>query len=326
MVFVLGLTLPGIILPLLGRLGVIDIPNERSSHSQPAIRGVGLATALALAAGSAMLFLVDTSTIQLATVLSCLATALVASVIGLIEDVRGIAARDRALLQAGIGLAGAAAIVTVVPGGLFWVPLGMVAIAAYINVANFMDGVDGISGIHGVVVGLIYAVIGVVADASWLVLGGSLLAVAFLGFVPWNVLRGRMFLGDVGSYLLGAMVAALAFAAFVGGISAVALTGPVAIYLTDTGTTLLRRIRRGEPWFEAHRTHAYQRMTDRGLSHVQVALVVGGLSLLTGVIGLMAIEGSAPLTALSIGLIAAVAAGYVWWAPPRRSGDGSGRR
>ena len=66
-----------------------------------------------------------------------------------------------------------------------------VAIAVYINAANFMDGVDGMSGLHGFVVGLTYATIGAMVGAPWLVAGGAMLAAAFLGFLPWNVLHGR---------------------------------------------------------------------------------------------------------------------------------------
>ena len=73
--------------------------------------------------------------------------------IGLVEDVRGIPTRRRAFLQAGVGLTGATAIVAVSGAPSIWILLGAVAIAVYINAANFMDGIDGMSGMHGVVVG-----------------------------------------------------------------------------------------------------------------------------------------------------------------------------
>lgn len=315
-VLVISLGLPAIVRPLLGSLGVVDIPNDRSSHTQPAIRGVGVAPMIALAAGGLLLLTVVGWSEQWPTLLACLATAVVAATIGLIEDVRGIPTGRRALLQAGVGVVGAVAIVAVSNDLYVLIPLGAVAIAVYINAANFMDGVDGMSGLHGVVVGTMYATIGLLVGAEWLVAGGAMLAAAFLGFLPWNVLRGRMFLGDVGSYLLGALVAALAFAALVDGVSPVALTAPVTLYLADTGVTILRRIRRGEPWLEAHRSHTYQRLTDRGLSHLQVASIVAIGSLAAGLAGLMSVEGSAPMTALSVALIALIAIAYVRSATP----------
>jgi UDP-N-acetylmuramyl pentapeptide phosphotransferase/UDP-N-acetylglucosamine-1-phosphate transferase len=311
LVLLASLALPAVIRPLLDRLGVVDVPNERSSHSQVAIRGVGLAPTLALGAGGLLLLAMVGSSAAWPILLACLATAIVAAGIGLAEDVRGIPTRNRALLQVGVGLVGAVAVIAVTDERFVWVPLGALAIAVYINAANFMDGIDGISGLHGMVVGTVYAVIGMMVGADWLVAGGAMLAAAFLGFLPWNVLRGLMFLGDVGSYLLGAMVAALAFAAFVDGVAPIALIAPVTLYLVDTGTTIFRRVRRGEPWFEAHRTHIYQRLTDRGLTHLQVASIVSIGSLVAGLAGLLAIDGTVPMTALSVALIALVAGLYV---------------
>lgn len=311
LVLIVSLALPAIIRPILVRIGVTDIPNDRSSHTQPAIRGVGLAPMIALAAGGLLIAYTFGSTGSWASLLSCVAVATLAATVGLVEDIRGIPTRRRAGLQAGVGLAGATAIVVVADQPLAWIPLGALAIAVYINAANFMDGIDGISGLHGVVVGTVYAVIGLMVGADWLVAGGAMLAAAFLGFLPWNVLRGRMFLGDVGSYLLGAMVAALAFAAFVNGANPIALTAPVTLYLVDTGVTIMRRVRDGEPWLEAHRSHMYQRLTDRGLSHIQVATIVAVGSFAAGLAGLLSVDGSIPMSAISVVLIGLIAGTYV---------------
>jgi UDP-GlcNAc:undecaprenyl-phosphate GlcNAc-1-phosphate transferase len=77
----------------------------------------------------------------------------------------------------------------------------------------------------------------------------------------------------------------------------------VAIYLADTLATLLRRISAGERWYAPHRTHAYQRLTDVGFSHLQSALLVTGCSLLTGFCGYLAAESGL------VGKAAAIVAG-----------------
>ena len=305
-VFVVSLGLPVVIRPLLDRLDIVDIPNDRSSHTLPALRGVGVAPTVAVAAGAVLLLWSG----LWPTLVACMSTAIAAAIIGLAEDIRGIPTRTRAVLQIGVGIGGATAIVVSTGDGYPWIPLGALAIAIYINAANFMDGIDGISGLHGVVVGLVYASIGAIVGYSWLIVGGAVLAVAFAGFLPWNVLRGRMFLGDSGSYLLGAFVGGLAFAAFTEGVNPIALTAPVSLYLVDTGTTIYRRVRQGEPWLEAHRSHIYQRLTDRGFNHLQVATFVAGGSLVSGLSGLLSLSGSAPLTALSVALIAVVVTVY----------------
>jgi len=307
--------LPIVLHPLLRQLGVIDVPNDRSSHTDLAIRGVGIAPMAGLAFGGLLLAGPAASGGGWAVLLACIATALMAAGIGLIEDVRGIRTPIRVVLQLGVGLVGATAILAVTGVAFVWIPLGALAIATYINASNFMDGIDAISGMHGTVVGGVYATIGVMIGNEWLVMGGAVLAVAFLGFLPWNVLRGHMFLGDVGSYLLGAMIAALAFAAFLIGVNPIALVAPVSLYLTDTGITIFRRMRRGEPWLEAHRSHIYQRLTDRGLSHLQVASIVAGGSLAAGAAGLLSVNGSPAMMAVSIASIAFILLAYVRSAP-----------
>jgi UDP-N-acetylmuramyl pentapeptide phosphotransferase/UDP-N-acetylglucosamine-1-phosphate transferase len=122
------------------------------------------------------------------------------------------------------------------------------------------------------------------------VLAGLVVAVSFAAFLPWNLGRGNVFLGDVGSYLLGASLAVLGVAGFLTGIPAESLLGPVTIYLADTGATLLRRISAGEQWHAAHRSHAYQRLTDAGFSHLQSAAFATGCSVLTGACGFAAAE------------------------------------
>ncbi|EPR77540.1 Undecaprenyl-phosphate N-acetylglucosaminyl 1-phosphate transferase [Leifsonia rubra CMS 76R] len=271
----LSLSLPFALKPLLARWGVVDMPNDRSSHSLPAIRGVGMAPLLAFAVGSLVL-LGSADTDEGAHLVSIvLVAAVLASVIGLIEDVCGLPVLGRAAAQLLLGVS-VGGIVTVESGGTWWlVPIYALSFAGYINVANFMDGVDGISGTHGAVVGASFALSGALTGQLWLVGVGALIAAAFIGFLPWNLLRKGTFLGDVGSYLLGASIAAAAIAGFASGIPLMAVVGPLAVYLGDSMSTVFRRVRNGARWYEAHRSHLYQRLTDAGFSHIQSALFVG---------------------------------------------------
>jgi UDP-N-acetylmuramyl pentapeptide phosphotransferase/UDP-N-acetylglucosamine-1-phosphate transferase len=271
---------------------------------------MGIAPMVALATGGFLFFALLGSRGPWPALLACIAMATAASLIGLAEDIWGIPTRTRLVLQLGIGCGGAAAIALAIGDGYVWIPLGALAMAAYINATNFMDGIDGISGMHAVVVGTTYTSIGVLVGNELLTVGGALLALAFLGFLPWNVLRGRMFLGDVGSYLLGSFVAGLGFAALIHGVNPIALAAPVALYLFDTGTTIYRRIRRGEPWLEAHRSHIYQRLTDQGHTHLQVAALVASGSLVAGAAGMLSLIQSTPLSVLSMTLIAVIVGAY----------------
>ncbi|MDQ0613798.1 nucleoside-diphosphate-sugar epimerase [Microbacterium sp. W4I4] len=154
-----------------------------------------------------------------------------------------------------------------------------------------MDGINGISGLHGMVVGGAFATIGVMLDFSWLIAVGLLIAVVFAVFLPWNLLPPGMFLGDVGSYLLGSFVAAATIAAVFVGAPLLTVFAPLSIYLVDTISVLVRRASRREAVLSAHRTHAYQRLTDTGLSHVQVSILVALLSGINAGLGIVAMRG-----------------------------------
>ncbi len=81
-----------------------------------------------------------------------------------------------------------------------------------------------------------------------------------------------VFLGDVGSYGIGALIAGLAVLSLGGGAPVAWVTAPLLVYLADTGWVILRRARRGAPLTEAHREHVYQRLVGRGWGHLPAAV------------------------------------------------------
>lgn len=307
--FLVSLAAPLIFRPLLHRLGVVDIPNERSSHLRPTVRGVGLAPMVGILIGYGIL-MTSEGTGSRGLLFVLLAVPVAAGVLGLVEDTRGLAVRVRAGMQLILGIGGSAAVIAVTDASWWLLPLFAIGIAGYINVTNFMDGVDGISGMHGAVAGAAFSVVGVITGESWLVSAGLILSLAFVAFLPWNLLRGGTFLGDVGSYLLGGAVASIAVAAYAVGAPLVAVVGPVAVYLADTGLTLGRRIVRRERWLESHRSHFYQRLCDLGLSHVQVAAVVAAATVLASGFGLLSLWSSPISSPAGATGILLVVAGY----------------
>jgi UDP-GlcNAc:undecaprenyl-phosphate/decaprenyl-phosphate GlcNAc-1-phosphate transferase len=306
-----------LVIRLLRRMSALDLPTDRSSHTVPTPRGGGapIAVALVLAA------LVLDGQLSLPFVISVAAFG----AIGLADDLRGLPAMGRLPLQAAVGLAASLVLVGwaahngplahVGQLGLLGLPsafrflvlaavVALVAtwIVGFVNAFNFMDGINGISAAHAVVGGVAYAALGAWHHDPFLVGTGAVVAVCALAFLPWNAVDARVFLGDVGSYALGAALAVLSVSAVLRGIPVEAAAAPIALYLADTGWTLQRRVRAGERWFEAHRTHAYQRLCDVGWSHQQVTLAT---ALATGLLCLL---GAASLTgspALRLGADAA---------------------
>lgn len=99
----------------------------------------------------------------------------------------------------------------------------------------------------------------------------ALLAFACLGFLPWNLGRARVFMGDVASGSLGFAIASL----LVYGVLSGSFTVPVAwlimlVFLVDATMTLLARVLKGEQWYNPHRQHFYQRLIARGWTHGRV--------------------------------------------------------
>ncbi|WP_026550974.1 glycosyltransferase family 4 protein [Arthrobacter sp. Br18] len=310
--FLLSVLLPFAVKPLLARWGVLDVPNDRSSHTSVVIRGMGVSVAAAILVALVLSLATGLIAVDRSLVLIVLLMVAAASLLGWLEDFRGLPIRVRAGCQLVIGALGTAALAYTIDQSYWWVPFGALAVAAYINVANFMDGINGISGMHGVLVGTFYAIAGALSDQLWLTVAGLGVAAAFAGFLPWNLGRGFVFLGDVGSYLLGASVAAIAVTGLLAGVYIEYLLSPVLIYLADTFTTFLRRARRGERLYVSHRQHVYQRLTDTGLNHVQVALLVTAFSAVTGAAGFVVATADAPVAVSGSLLAAGVVALYLY--------------
>jgi UDP-N-acetylmuramyl pentapeptide phosphotransferase/UDP-N-acetylglucosamine-1-phosphate transferase len=156
----------------------------------------------------------------------------------------------------------------------------MIGIPVMVNVINFMDGINGITGVNIAAWGFVAMAVGYAQSAPSLVAIGAVTAGSTMAFLPWNAPTARLFLGDVGSYLLGALVGIGIMIGAHQTSSFVLLLAPLSIYFADTGTALVRRAIRGENLMVAHRQHVYQRLVNEaGIPHSAVAAVTVVLAL-----------------------------------------------
>jgi Fuc2NAc and GlcNAc transferase len=152
----------------------------------------------------------------------------------------------------------------------------LISIAWAINLFNFMDGIDGLAVGEAVfMAGAGGSISLVFSGDSGLTAAWFCLATASLGFLAWNWPPARIFMGDVGSGFLGFALAILALASSRGH------TIPVEVwpilggtFVIDASVTLIRRMARGERWFEAHRMHAYQHLSRAWRGHKPVTVLV----------------------------------------------------
>jgi len=285
----LSIALTGLMRSYAIRANLLDRPNERSSHSVPTPRGGGVAIvvtfllALAVAAGFAGVPL------RLATALGG-AGALVA-VLGFIDDRRSLSPSVRFaghVLAAGWVVFWLEQIPTIpilgypVDPSYFGPPLCLLFIAWMINLFNFMDGIDGIAGIEAMTVSVGGALLWLnhgLPGTEWVV--ALLFGAAVLGFLAWNFPPAKIFMGDAGSGFTGLTIATLALWC---GQTTPALFWSwfilIGCFMVDATTTLIRRVRRGERFSEAHRTHAYQYASRLHGEHRPVTVGVGLINLL----------------------------------------------
>lgn len=273
------------VIGFLRRSAVLDVPGHRSSHTAPTPRGGGLAVGLGLLAGL--------SVVALSTWFPLAVALIVFAAVGLAEDLYGISVGVRLLLQLGTGAVVGLLLVHGASGG-GWLLVAALAVwvTGFANAFNFMDGVNGISGAHAVLGGLAFAAIGSLSRDPTLVVAALVVAAGGLAFLPWNAVRAKVFLGDVGSYGLGAFLAVLAAHTLLRGLPVEAVLGPFALYLADTSTTLVRRIHRGASFLQPHREHTYQRLGDLGWSHTAVTVLTTGVSAAVAALGLVSIGGT----------------------------------
>jgi UDP-GlcNAc:undecaprenyl-phosphate GlcNAc-1-phosphate transferase len=310
---------------LLRRLTVLDLPGERSSHSVPTPRGGGAPIALGLLAAVAVAPGGGDPRLAFAAAVGFF------GLLGLVDDLRGLPALSR-LALATVGAAGVATLLVL---RLSLPPLALAVAAAvaafwlvgFVNAFNFMDGVNGISAAHALIGGIAYACLAAWRQDGFGAAVGLALAAGACAFLPWNAGRARVFLGDVGSYSIGAALAVLAVRLIIDGVPAGAVGGPVALYLADVAWTLQRRVRGGERWLEAHRTHVYQRWCDAGWSHQEVTLLTSALTVLLCLLGVVGMLGGGPVRAAAdlagLGVLAVYLGSPGLFAHAGLRGDGS---
>jgi UDP-N-acetylmuramyl pentapeptide phosphotransferase/UDP-N-acetylglucosamine-1-phosphate transferase len=262
-----------VLIALLRRRAVLDMPNERSSHVAPTPRGGGIAV---IGTGVIIWFALCDAGILPPTAIVVALGAAGLGIVSWLDDLRGVSPALRLLAQF---VAVAAGIWVLPRGAVFqgWLPPGLDAVAAallwawFVNLFNFMDGIDGIDASEAAAIG-----IGIVAISGGdLGLGApaAAIAAAALGFLVWNWAPARIFLGDVGSIPLGYLLGFLLYELALRGEWQAALILP-SYFLADASLTLLRRLVRGERVWQAHRQHFYQRAVQRGLRHDRVVLRV----------------------------------------------------
>ena len=275
---------------------LLDIPNERSSHSTPTPRGGGLAIAVTVVGGVIFAGARHWISWDLAIALSGGGTMI--AVVGWIDDHRDLSALTRFAVQflsaawAMFWLGGLPSLTVgaaVINLGLVGTLLGIVGIVWAINLYNFVDGIDGLAAGEAISTGVIGGLILLAMGQTGLAMVALLIAAASAGFLPLNWAPAKLFMGDVGSGMLGYLFAVLSIATENAGAMPLLLwVLLLGAFVFDATVTLCRRIAHGERWYHAHHSHAYQRMVQAGRSHAMVSSVILLINLVLAILAVVA--------------------------------------
>lgn len=263
------------------RLGLVDQPTARSSHSRAIAKGGGI--------GMAAAFLVTAVCLQL-PIAFWLPLGVMAG-LSLREDQVEISPKLRlpaqfilmGILVIGTG-EGIYQDISRILIALFWI----VFIVGTANFYNFMDGINGIAGISGAV-GFGLLAFETYKDQPKVGLLATCMALACLGFLPFNLPRARVFMGDVGSILLGGVFAGLVYLSSHTLLDFLCMTSFLFTFYVDELTTMFVRLRDGENLTQPHRRHIYQLLAnERQVPHWRISAGYGLLQLVVGVSVLIA--------------------------------------
>ena len=251
---------------------LVDIPNDRSSHTIPTPHGGGIAIAITWFIGISYLYFTNDINSSL---YFALLVGIIISIVSYLDDLYDLSAKIRLITQVIVavlglyflgGLEKIDLLIFSIENQIFTNIFAVLMIIWFINLYNFLDGIDGYAGSEAVFLGVAGFLL--FNEIFYLVL-----VVSVLGFLLWNWHKAKIFMGDVGSTLLGYNIA----------IFTIYHTNEVSsnfwiwiilfgLFWFDATITLYRRYKNGEKLSQAHKKHAYQRLTQSGWIHSKVTL------------------------------------------------------
>lgn len=243
----------------------MDQPNQRSLHSiaVPRVGGIAMVIGILVAWGQLS---------EISPVLMLMTTVL--AVVSYIDDKRGLPVAVRLPIHAAVATL---AVLSGIFGGAqgAWMAAALiVGIVWATNAYNFMDGADGLAGGMAIIGFSAYGAAALLTQAELVATLSLTLTAAAAAFLLFNFPPATVFMGDTGSICLGFLAAILGLQGWSAGTWP--LWFPLLVFspfLVDASVTLLRRVLRGERFWQAHRDHYYQRLIRSGWSHRRTALI-----------------------------------------------------
>lgn len=310
---------------------ILDVPNHRSAHARPTPKGGGIGVVIATLTGLLVQYRLATiARIEDAYFVAVIVGATAIAAVSLADDILSFRQHWKLLAQV-------AAAIAPLPWGLAidtlslpWVgpvPLGWLAspvtvlwVVFLTNAMNFIDGLDGMCAGIAFVAALFLAAVALAEGGAFVYIASLGLAAGCAGFLPFNVPRARIFLGDVGSQFIGYLFAVLAIAAArfdQARVSLYVVPLLLAVPIFDVAFTLARRVLAGERLAEAHRGHLYQVLARTGVPPLAVSAVSVAMTAALGLVAFRFVSLSPPAKLAVIAGVAGALALYAAWVARR---------
>lgn len=257
-VFLLPLAATFLLCPLVRRfallLHAVDRPDQvRHCHTAVTPRLGGLSLLFAAA------FTLPFAIFSPWRLLGILLGMTILAIAGMADDICSLTPKTKLLLQTTAALF---ALFPTVP--LPALPVALLYTVGLTNALNLIDGLDGLASGYGAVTSLCLSLGSALLGNASLSLPFLFLGGGCLGFLPHNLRTKKLFLGDTGSQLIGYLLAVFTLPLLPSGIAPVGLT--LLYPITETATSLLRRLYRHRDPFAADRGHFHHRLLDRGMT------------------------------------------------------------
>src|SRR5574344_2460019 len=259
---------------------LVAVVNERSSHTVPTPHGGGIALAITWFIGLMYLYFIGEISSNL---FYALLFGAVISIVSFFDNIYELSPKIRLIVQSIVAIGGLYFLggfdtltfgIFDIQNHMFTNIFAFFMIIWFINLYNFLDGINGYAGSEAIFLSI----------AGFILFSGNhflVLTVAVLGFLYWNWNRAKIFMGDVGSTLLGYNIAI--FTIYYANQQPNSFWIWIilfSVYWFDATLTLIRRKLNKEKLSQAHKKHAYQRLTQSGWSHYKVTNYSIGLNLI----------------------------------------------
>jgi len=294
--FVISYVLVGLLTPLMRKValakGVLDSPNSaHKTHKKPVpyLGGVAIIIGVVFVSYLALIsFKFTWSNFWLAT--SVLGPALVMGLVGLWDDLKSLNPLPRFIGQSIAGLV--VSIILVLndnvgnPTGITLLDISITVlwVVGICNAINFFDNLDGGAAGTVAIAAISLTYLAITGDQYFIAALSIVIAGATLGFLIWNRVPARIYMGDAGALFLGILLAILTIRFKpTTNTSVSSFSIPIlllAIPILDTTVAVFSRLRRKVSPFQGGKDHLSHRLVRAGLSRKLSAIILWSLTAL----------------------------------------------